>query len=383
MSESVNAGVKSAKAGAAPAATPQQDSWLNDTLGLDVGSYGQSEEPEAGGFFGDIAKTAAKVVGAIGSPLAAIGEVVQEAAETIGETVVDVGKAIVKLFEPPPPVKRAELGPAQTTRATKLLDKMPPEDKKKVQDILDAAKPDEAKYVQKALASKHSAAEIDEFYKKIKGKDAAWLDKNLHVTGESDGTGIRQQWHDSCGPTTTQAMKAELDPIYALKLRSEAKDVHQMDETDGTKVNPKMAEEQRSMLVGEGGIAVNRDDPDNGKGIPLTGLLNKQSDTTGFDFKIEGVTDDNVDAELGEIDKSIAEGLPVPMRVAGAGTGGHFVLVTGMDPGPPRRYSIHDPWDGKIVTVTDKQIKDKNFDIAGWNKVSHIYKPSAKPDAGP
>lgn len=383
MSESVNAGVKPGQAGSAHAGTPKQDAWLNDTLGLDVTAYSQGAEPAGGGFLDDAARSMAAAVGAIGNPLAAIGNVVQGAVETIGETFASIGKAIVKAFEPPPPVKRAELGPAQTARATKLLDKMPPDDKKKVQDILDAAKPDEAKYIQKALASKHSAAEIDEFYKKIKGKDAAWLEKNLHVTGDSDGTGIRQQWHDSCGPTTTQAMKAELDPIYALKLRSEAKDIHQMDETDGTAVNPKMAEEQRSMLVGEGGIAVNRDDPDNGKGIPLTGLLNKQSDNTGLDFKIESVTDANVDAELGGIDKSIAEGLPVPMRVAGAGDGGHFVLVTGVDPGPPRRYAIHDPWDGKIVTVTDKQIKDKNFDIAGWNKVSHIYKPSAKPDAGP
>ena len=61
------------------------------------------------------------------------------------------------------------------------------------------------------------------------------------------------------------------------------------------------------------------------------------------------------------------------------------MLVTGVDAGPPRTYSIHDPWNGKIVKVTDKQIKENNFNIAGWNKVSHMYKPSAdsSADAGP
>ena len=39
--------------------------------------------------------------------------------------------------------------------------------------------------------------------------------------GLAKGKGIKQQWHDSCAPTTMQAMMGELDPIYALKLHEE------------------------------------------------------------------------------------------------------------------------------------------------------------------
>ena len=63
------------------------------------------------------------------------------------------------------------------------------------------------------------------------------------------------------------------------------------------------------------------------------------------------------------------------MRVGGD-NGGHIVMMTGIDDGPPRRYSFHDPWDGKTLVFTDKQISSNNIDIAGWKKMTHIYKPS-------
>jgi hypothetical protein len=307
----------------------------------------------------------------------AVGEKVGEAAKAVEETVEGVVKKVKEAFTPPPPVKPGEAGPAQTDRADKLLKGMPPEDQAKVKKLLDEAPPQEKGYLQKALASKHTAAELEEFHKQIAGKDAAWLEKNLHVVGQSQGKGIKQQWHDSCGPTTIQAMKAELDPIYALKLRTENPNFQEADNSDGTKLNPKMADEQKTILTGKGGIARNRDS--SGKGMPLTDALNDQTATTGLKFDIEEVDSSSVDGRLGEIDKSVNSGLPVPMRVSDApNTGGHFVLVVGADPGPPKTYTIHDPWDGKLVKVTDKQIKDNNFNIAGWNKVSHIYKPSAE-----
>ncbi len=37
----------------------------------------------------------------------------------------------------------------------------------------------------------------------------------------------------------------------------------------------------------------------------------------------------------------------------GAGQYNHYVLVTGLQPGPPKTYTIHDPYVGVTVTRTE------------------------------
>ena len=91
-------------------------------------------------------------------------------------------------------------------------------------------------------------------------------------------------------------------------------------------------------------------------------------------FKSVYPTPETMDADLDGVDKTLGEGLPVPMSI-GDNTGGHAVMITAVNPGPPRTYSIHDPWDGKIVDVTDKQLKDGTFNIANWNKVKRFMQP--------
>ena len=212
------------------------------------------------------------------------------------------------------------------------------------------------------------------FAKKIKGKDQKWLDENLHLVGLSEGKGIKQQWHDSCGPTTVQAMMGELDPLYALKLHEENTDITSVDDSDGTKKNSKMAAEQKTILEGHGGIAASRDS--HGQGMSLGGTLNEQTDKIGLKFETESVADDaGMTKGLDAAQQALKQGLPVPVRVGGDG-GGHFVLMTGVEDGPPRRYSFHDPWDGKTLVFTDEQIKKNQINIAGWTKMTHIYKPS-------
>jgi hypothetical protein len=298
-----------------------------------------------------------------------------------GGVFEDIKQFIVELFtgkeavKPAAPVPRVELGKAQEDRADKLLAAMSKDDQAKVGALLEKAKPEEKKYLQKALASNHSAAELDSFYKQIAGKDKAWMDVNLHVVGDSTGKGIKQQWECSCGPTTIQAMKGELDPIYALKLRTENPHLTEAKDSDATALNPNMAGEQKSILVGHGGIATNRDTQ--GQGIALDGALNDQKGVTGLKFDVESVPDDKVDARLAELDSALSGGLPVPIRVSSPGAnGGHFVLVVGEEKGPPRVYSIHDPWDGKIIKASEADIKAKKLNIAGWTEITHIYKPS-------
>jgi hypothetical protein len=346
------------------------DEWVTRAFDLDVGRLkaGRGEEPSGGG-------------GGAGEEPSGGGGGAGE--EPSGGKKKSFFQSIKEKFvKPKAPMKPVEAGKVQTDRADKLLKAMPEEDQKKVQKLLDDAPAQEKGYLLKAVASKHSAQEIEDFQKKIAGKDEEWLQKNLHVVGQSKGKGIKQQWSDSCGPTTMQAMKAELDPVYALKLRGENKDFEDANDKDGTKVNPKMAEEQKDILTRLGkGTAVARG-KDGGVGMALGAGLNSDEykTATGLKFDTEAVKPEEFDERLKEMDDSIKSGLPVPLRVSdAAGSGGHFVLLVGEEgDGDKKTYSIHDPWDGKIVKVTGAQLKSGDFKIAGWNKLTHIYKPSAE-----
>lgn len=284
-----------------------------------------------------------------------------------------------KLFRPKPPPKPAAAGTVQTARAQKLLKAMPEQDREKIQKILDDAPAEEKGYLLKAVASKHSATEIENFQKQIAGKDAKWLAEQLHVVGQSSGKGIKQQWSDSCGPTTIQAMKAELDPIYALKLRKDNPNFMKVDAKDGEKLNKPMAEDQKKVLEKSSGVAASRDGS-GGVGMMLETALSDQQSATGLKFKYSKVDDKDIDSSLKKMNDSIKAGLPVPLGVTDhSRKGGHWVLLVGIeDKGKEKVYSIHDPWDGKMVKVTEAQLKKGTFNIAGWNRLDDLYTPSAE-----
>jgi len=280
------------------------------------------------------------------------------------------------------PVPRAGIGPAQAKRAQALLHKMLAADQKRVSDLLDQAKGPEKAYLTKALASGRTAAELVAFQARIAGKDHAWMENNLHLVGSTHGRGVKQQWESSCVPTTVEAMRGELDPLYALCMNESNPALTRADDTDATRLNPELAADQKRKLVRGGGVATNRDTP--GSGMGFDQILADQAGATGLAFTERWVGPSaqggqTVDQVLGEMDTSLKSGLPVPMRITTPGTkGGHAVLCTGFDKGPPRRYSIHDPWEGKTVIVTEDDIRNDKFTIAGWNHVSHIFQPSPK-----
>lgn len=275
---------------------------------------------------------------------------------------------------PQAPLPRGAIGPEQSARASALLGAMPPADQAAVQAVLDRAGPTERPYLSRAIASNHGAGEIAAFAAAIAGKDAAWMDANLHVVGTSNGAaGIKQQWRDSCGPTTIQAMRAELDPIYALKLRT---DDRGLETADGRAPSGASAAEQKSILEAHGGKAVPRlsaEEPAAGAdyGMTLTPALNEATAASGIRYSpaaFKGA------ASLGAIDAALKDGLPVPLRLANA-HGGHFVVVTQGG----ASYLIHDPFSGTSVAVTGTQIVDRTFDIAGYNQVTHVYRPQVTP----
>jgi hypothetical protein len=64
---------------------------------------------------------------------------------------------------------------------------------------MDATKSEaEKQYLLKGVAAGHTVAELKAFAKKVQGKDAKWMRDNLSLTGSSTGTGVMQQWSQSC-----------------------------------------------------------------------------------------------------------------------------------------------------------------------------------------
>lgn len=323
--------------------TPEQERWLLDVLGLDVRALQErareaAGKPPAGGESGGL--------------------------------------------RPARPSPRGAIGPEQSARAARLLAAMSPGDQAQARAVLEKASPPARPYLQRALASEHGAAELRSFAQAIAGKDESWLDANLHVVGTSNGQpGIRQQWRDSCGPTTIQAMRAELDPIYALKLRTANPAADTSDGAGSGEDGQDAAEEQRAILDSHGGHAVPRrsaeQTPGQTYGMVLSKALNEATAQSGIHFAVEPF---KPDTSLGEIDAALADRLPVPLRL-GDPRQGHFVLVTAATGGPPRTYTIHDPWSGRSQTVTSEQIRGRSFNIAGYNEISNIYRPSAAADS--
>jgi hypothetical protein len=282
----------------------------------------------------------------------------------------------------------AILGTAQNERANALLKKMSADDQKAVQKVVDEAKSEpEKQFILKGLAAGHSVAELKEFARKIQGKDSAWLRDNLSLTSSSTGTGVKQQWSMSCNATTVQAVKGQMDPLYALKLHEESPKLDQADDLDATKTNPKLAEEQKKMLTsqykgGKGGDAQARKSGVAADGRWADDLLNNNSDVTGVTYSTKTIgAGTTVDDAIKSIDAGTSKGQPVPIVIGdgGANSTAHYVLVTGQDPGPPKRYTIHDPDSGKTEVRTEAQIKSGAINMGGgWNQIGAYEDPSTK-----
>src|SRR5260370_11017841 len=267
-----------------------------------------------------------------------------------------LARALGVIIPPPPksrlPARKQAIGSSERTRADARLQKLPEKERKRYDALVKEAKSDDERdYVAKALATNHSVAEIEAFDKKIHGKDAAWMQNNLKLTGSTKGTGVKQQWSHSCNATTVQAVQAELDPIYALKLHEENPDLTKADEASGTRKNPKLAAEQKKMLeskytgkgggaAGSSGTAAARSKGELGSGRWADDLLNARSATTGLTYTTKFLDKNyTLDKATQDLDKALAKGQPVPIVIGdgAASASAHYVLVTTLDPGPPKQ----------------------------------------------
>ncbi len=286
------------------------------------------------------------------------------------------------------------LGTAQASRAEELTKQLSPKDAKELKSVMESAKSEKEKqYITKGLASGHSVAELKKFAAKIAGKDEKWLQDNLSLTGNSEGKGVKQQWSMSCNATAQEAVRGEMDPLYALKMHEDNPHLTEADDKSGSKLNPTLAKEQKKLLESKnedgskGGQAVARGSGISARGRWNTDLLNKISKSTGVDYERKVVgTDETMDETVGSINDGLAKGAPVPIVVGDGGQNAtaHYVVIMATDPGPPRYYSIHDPASGDTVVRSEDQLRTGNLDI-GWTTLYSIEKPTevkVKPKKG-
>ena len=246
-----------------------------------------------------------------------------------------------------------------------------------------ASSSEERLYIWKAFAACHSVEECRKFADKIRGKNKTWLNDHLKLTGSSKGKGVQQQWSHSCNATTVEAVHGEMDPVYALKVHEDNPKFGSVDDADATKKNPKLAADQKAMLEStyagsaagaHKGVAANRGNAAAGSGRWASDKFNQLSKVTGATYVTE--KDPNVPNAMKSIDASVRQGVPVPIVIGnGPGQYTHYVLVTGSKAGPPKTYSIHDPWTGTTVSRSADAVKNGRINIAGSNQITAIENP--------
>ena len=220
------------------------------------------------------------------------------------------------------------LSPQQDGRAAAIEQKLSPDDQKKYRALLDGAKSrNERQFISKGLAANHTVAELTAFAARIAGKDATWMQDNLSLTGASDGSGVKQQWHDACGPTTFEAVLGELDPLYALKKHEDNPNLNQADDSDATKANSNLAADQKALLEEGHGAATDR--KTKGVGMSIHDDLNKVSASTGLQYQTCNVDKGEwLTKGVDLINTAADAGAPVPLVVMdGQKTTAHYVLL--------------------------------------------------------
>ncbi len=255
------------------------------------------------------------------------------------------------------------MGEAQALRAVTELEALSAPDAAHFKALADAAaSPLERAFLFKALGAGYTVDEIEPFEAAIHGWDGAKLLSTLNladpITDDGNQTGVKQQHHSSCVATTGQALRGEVDPIYALQVRTENSDIHVADEADAFKLNPKLAEEQKVVLEAAGGLATSRGSGW-GQGVNwdrLYEVYDARAAQTGFVYatvELDHRPDLTVDTALDAIASQLNKGIPTPLLVGVQwATKCHAMIALEVQgTGPDQRFLIHDPWVGDTMWV--------------------------------
>ncbi|WP_330458403.1 peptidoglycan-binding protein [Streptomyces sp. NBC_00820] len=277
-------------------------------------------------------------------------------------------------------------------RSGRAMEKLPPADRARMELLLTGAStPQEKAYLMKALAAGYSVDEVETFGGKIHGKDEVWLREHLapvttgngpSATGQEDQDFNGKLWDqdgETCVPSSTVTARAIVDPVYALELTGGP---------DGTDDDPehfreRLTDEQLRMHdEGDGsnsgwlwdrkpaGMDADGQVEISGKELgPHTGA--------GYQAQEMGSADDRRDV-LPDIEKSVAEGKPVPINIErydeNGDWHGHSMMIIGQE---GDRLQIYNPW-GVTTWVSEEDFVKGDLSAAADDRYSAAHKGNVK-----
>lgn len=284
------------------------------------------------------------------------------------------------------------IGEAEAVRAAKAAEALPTAERTQFNALItQAASPQEKAFIYKALGAGYSVAEVATFAQAIHGWPADKLIHTLNLaddTGADDGlqNGVKQQFETSCTATTTQAVRGELDPIYALQVRTQNANINAADDNDGTKANPALAAEQKHLLEDIGqGHATARNDASGIGTWAIPDQLASMSAHTGFTYdrvQIQPCDDPKqLGAAMDAIAAQVGKGIPTPLIVGEApDPSGHCILAMAVEgQADARQFLIHDPWEGTTRWLSAHDILASQVNVAGWPSLGYYYAASPAP----
>lgn len=281
-------------------------------------------------------------------------------------------------------------------RSGRYMEKMSARDRAAFDRMLaDSKSPQERAYLVKALAAGHDLDAVSDFQGKIHGKDPAWLQRHLTpVTTAADsmddegrakdGRNVNtdgqafngEQWKQegrTCVPSSTVGARAMVDPVYALGLTGGSSG--QEDDPEAFRDRLR-AEQQRVHDEGDGSyeydFSLSRR-PDGMDDDGASTVANKEiSPHTGasYDFQQTQSADSRRDV-LPDVEKSVAEGKPVPIIVEGYEGGdrsAHQMMIIGQE---GDKLQVYNPWG------TTTWVSEDDFVNGGMGKASDNSLPDA------
>jgi hypothetical protein len=271
-------------------------------------------------------------------------------------------------------------------RSGRAMDRLSAADRTRMDDLLaSASTPQEKAYLMKALASGYSVDDVATFGGKIHGKDAAWLEHHLTPVTTTVDSGQESQsfegklWDQdgaTCVPSSTVTARALVDPVYALQLTGGP--TGQDDDPDHFR---KRLTDEQMRLHEEGDGDYTHFWSDTPAGMDSDGqveISNKElSPHTGDHYESHDMhgADDRRDV-LTDVEKSVADGKPVPINVEGHEKNGdwvgHGMMIIGQE---GDKLQIYNPW-GTTTWVSEDDFVKGDLSAASddrFDNVNRVY----------
>ncbi|MFD7403394.1 peptidoglycan-binding protein [Streptomyces sp. NPDC059866] len=271
-------------------------------------------------------------------------------------------------------------------RAGRAMERLSPAERERVETLLaDASSPQEKAYLMKALAAGYDVKQVEEFGGKIHGKDAEWLREHLAPVSTNSATGQEQQTLDdeswsqdaaTCVPSSTVTARAMVDPVYALELtggptgqdddpehfrqRLHDEQYRLHEEGDGSNEGW-WWNRQPAGMDSEGQVDISDQELS-----PHTGDSYEARDMNSADDRREILTD---------VQKSVAEGKPVPINIEGEdedGWVGHGMMIIGQE---GDMLQVYNPW-GTTTWVSEEDFVNGDLSAASddrFDNVNRVY----------